>query len=80
MALGYQRGDTSVKCPYYVGGKDKAIVCSGGIDPDGRTECRFRTMSRKKDHMERFCREAYGACPLCRQNDAALHFKRPPSA
>lgn len=81
MALGgYDRGDTSVLCPYYEGSMEKVIVCDGGLDPNGKTECRFRTRNKRREYMERYCRSCFGACPICRQNDAALDFERPPSA
>lgn len=76
MALGYARGDTSVLCPYYVGSEERAIICEGGLDPNGKTECRFRTKKKKQDYMARFCKNCYGACVLCIINDKALDFKR----
>lgn len=80
MALGYERGDASVKCPYYVGSMEKAIVCHGGLDQEGKIECRFRTKNKKREYMERYCRSCFGACAVCRINDKANDFKRPPSA
>lgn len=76
MALGYARGDTSVKCPYYIGSADRAIICEGGLDPTAKTECRFRTKKKQQEHMEKFCRNCYGACVICIINDKALDFKR----
>jgi hypothetical protein len=80
MALGYERGDTSVMCPYYVGKTEKTIICNGGLDPGGKTECKFRTKNKRREYMNRYCRSCFGACPLCRQNDSALNFERPPTA
>lgn len=77
MALGYERGDTSIKCPYYVGSRDKAIICQGGLDPDGKVECRFRTMKKMREYRERYCRGVFGVCALCEMNDQAWNFERP---
>ena len=77
MALGYERGDTSVQCPYYIGSIEKAIICEGGLDPNGKVESRFRTKNKKREYMERYCRSCFGACALCRMNDKALKFERP---
>ena len=76
MALGYERGDTSVRCPYYVGKDEKSIVCMGGLDKDGKTKCCFKSKKKKQEYMEKYCRDCYGACVLCIINDKALDFKR----
>lgn len=78
--VGYDRGDASVTCPYYVACVDRSIICEGGIDPGGKTETRFRTKEAKREHMDKCCRGCFAACAICRANDAAYGFVRPPSA
>lgn len=81
MALGgYDRGDTSVVCPYYVGCVDRSIVCEGGLDPGGKTETRFKSKDKKREYMDKCCRSCFGACVICRMNDAAHEFQRPPNS
>ncbi len=78
MALGYERGDTSVLCPYYVGSTEKTIICKGGLDPNGRVENKFKNTNRQREYRDGYCRSCFDACALCRNNDRALGFDRPP--
>lgn len=77
MAKGYDRGDSSVRCPYYVGCFEQSILCEGGIDPRGKTETRFKSKERKREYMDKYCRSCFSACSMCRRNDEENGFKRP---
>lgn len=76
MALGYDRQDSSVVCPYYESAVEKTIVCEGGMDPQGHTETRFKTKERRREYMEKYCRSCFGACEICKRNDSAHGFTR----
>lgn len=77
---GYDRGDASVACPYYISSTQKEITCAGGLDPNGKVENKFRTEKKKREYKDRYCRSCYHACSLCKVNDRAQDFERPPSA
>ena len=77
MAKGYDRGDSNVRCPYYVGCFEKAILCEGGIDPRGKTETRFHSKECKREYMNKYCRSCFYECSMCRRNDEENKFIRP---
>ena len=80
MSAGLNRGEASVLCPYYRSSSGKVIECDGGLDPGGVVQNRFKTRKRREKFMESRCCGKYAACALCRANDAAEGFTRPPSA
>ena len=76
VAKGYDRGDASVMCPYYVGCIDRSIICEGGLDCDGKTETRFSSNEKKREYMFLYCRSCYYACSICVKNDEKYGFVR----
>lgn len=57
--------DTDCLCPFYVTNGELEIRCEGVIS---RTRCnsKFPNKAAKENHMDRFCRDDYRRCRLCR--------------
>ena len=55
--------DYLVQCPYYREDEGQAVHCEG-VEAHSRLRLGFSERQRKREYMERFCREDWKGCLL----------------
>lgn len=63
VAVATRYSDTDVKCPFYAGGTERAIICEGVLKS---ADCRsgFKSKKQKEAHFSRCCQDKYKTCKL----------------
>lgn len=57
--------DPYVNCPFYAKESKNSLICEGLYDNTGNITT-FRTAQYKRLHKDKYCRNGYGECILCR--------------
>ncbi len=57
--------DAFTLCPFYVRDSSRVLICEGIAEGCSNTTT-FRSPVSKARYQERFCRNNYGSCELCK--------------